>query len=30
MRLHGLYGVWQVDCYLPYCSVGQTENELGS
>ncbi len=30
MRLHALYGVWQVDSWLPYFTVGQAELELGS
>ena len=31
MRLHKLYGVWQVDSRLPYLEgVGQAELELGS
>jgi len=31
MRLHGLFGVWQVDSFLPYLEgVGHAELELGS
>ncbi len=31
MRLHELYGVWQVDSCLPYRrAVGQAELEFGS
>ena len=30
MRLHELYGVWQVDSSPPYLRVGQAELELGS
>ena len=30
MRLHALFGVWQVDSYVPCWPVGRTELGLGS